>query len=733
MFMAVVSFGQDISLTEADSLMKSFAASKTDQDRIDILFKLAQYHMFKPGEYQVDLDSANACIDKAAALNAKVKSADDDGFLMLLKSFLAREKGEMKEGRAMADSAVAMLKNGKNKDYLGRAYFALSEYYNHWDSDQLPEKIRLVELTCKAYQQTENVERQAFTLTFLADLYTLNDKDSMALKKLDTALALYQSIGHKELQSIYVLYFRIYYGGKLFRQSLNYGLLALKCAQSAGDTSMTLCQINNSVGMAYYQVKEFGKAVPYFLEAFRITEKYGDNSSALALMMNIVPTYIELKKPDQALDFMKTYPEKLRVEKTDPNYIQTPLAYLMIYTELKRFKEARPYLDEIQQLIKLYNIGARVLSNAYYMILKYYLDSGQYQDAKIYARKLDSASISEGAVRHKASFYLKFRLDTALGNYRSAVTNLLAYQELNDSLFNESSNKQIKQLEIEYETEKNKNEIAILSQKNQLQQNSLDREKLVRNFTIGGIVLLFIIVGLLYRQYRHKQQSNKVILHKNEQLQHLLTEKEWLVKEIHHRVKNNFHIVASLLEIQSSYLKNKEALSAINESKNRIHSMSIIHQKLYQSETFSTINMPEYIYELVEYLRESYSIRENIGFSLQIENIELNHASAITLGLILNEAITNAIKYAFAETEDGKISISLTHISDSQILLSIADNGRGLPTNFDSKIGASMGMELLQGLTDDLGGSFSIETKEGTHIKVIFDYKPVIASNTPFS
>jgi two-component sensor histidine kinase len=231
-------------------------------------------------------------------------------------------------------------------------------------------------------------------------------------------------------------------------------------------------------------------------------------------------------------------------------------------------------------------------------------------------------------------------------------------------------------------------------------------------------------------EINHKNESLQSLIHEKD---NLLMEKEWLLKEIHHRVKNNFHIVSSLLEIQSSYLKNKEALSAIKDSQHRIHSMSIIHQKLYQSETLSTIRMPEYIYELVEYLRESYAIRENVGFSLQIDNIELNHASAITLGLILNEAITNAIKYAFAKTKDGKISISLAHISDSQILLSIADNGRGLPIHFDSKIGASMGMELLQGLTDDLGGSFSIETNEGTHIKVIFDYKRATAGNVSFS
>jgi two-component sensor histidine kinase len=157
--------------------------------------------------------------------------------------------------------------------------------------------------------------------------------------------------------------------------------------------------------------------------------------------------------------------------------------------------------------------------------------------------------------------------------------------------------------------------------------------------------------------------------------------------------------------------------------------MSIIHQKLYQSDTLSTIHMPEYVYELVEYLRESYPIRENVAFSLQIENIELNHASAITLGLILNEAITNALKYAFTKTEEAKIFISLTHISDSQILLNVADNGKGLPADFDTKTGASMGMELLQGLTDDLGGSLSIETTDGTCIKIIFDYKPKTAAH----
>jgi two-component sensor histidine kinase len=325
------------------------------------------------------------------------------------------------------------------------------------------------------------------------------------------------------------------------------------------------------------------------------------------------------------------------------------------------------------------------------------------------------------------------RIDSSEGNYQKALREFKLSNAASDSIYSLRRKNQFAELQTQYETEVKDKNIELLVEKDKVQQANLHQSDIVRRITLSGILVLLIVIGLIYGQYRIKRRANKAINEKNRALEQLVRDKEWLVKEIHHRVKNNFHIVSSLLEIQSSYLKNRDALSAIQESQHRIHAMSIIHQKLYQSDTLSTIHMPEYIYELVEYLRESYAIRENIGFALQIENIELNDASAITLGLILNEAITNAIKYAFTKTKNGQIAISLTHISDSQILLSIADNGRGLPTDFETKIGASMGMELLQGLTDDLGGSFSIETNNGTQIKVIFGYKRINVANVPFS
>jgi two-component system, sensor histidine kinase PdtaS len=365
------------------------------------------------------------------------------------------------------------------------------------------------------------------------------------------------------------------------------------------------------------------------------------------------------------------------------------------------------YMEIARQKLSLGNIPATE---------KYFNQAGHF---------IDSSDIFNMARVH----WLQYKLDSAHGNYLKALNEYWKYRSFDDSIYSLAKAKQFSELQVQYETEAKDKDIELFKQKDKVQKATLRQSNTIKKVTLAGVVVMLIVTGLIYYLYRNKQRANKEIHEKNLALGQLVKDKEWLIKEIHHRVKNNFHIVASLLEIQSSYLKNKEALSAIKESQHRIHSMSIIHQKLYQSDTLSTIHMPEYIYELVEYLRESYAIRDDIRFSLQVDNIELDHASAITLGLILNEAITNAIKYAFIKTEGGKISISLSHISDSQLLLSITDNGLGLPTDFDSKRGASMGMELLQGLTDDLGGSFKIETNEGTHIKIVFNYKPIQAKN----
>lgn len=509
------------------------------------------------------------------------------------------------------------------------------------------------------------------------------------------------------------------------------------------------------LGNAYWELGQFDKSISYHKQSIAISHQKGELVQ-VGMARRMTVALIKQKKVGDALALLyEIIDRRLLCNTEDKMYIAQSLG--SCYNALGQYAGAEKYYLESVTWSRQSSLRFQYV--AYQGISRFYVENAHYSKAEPYLEQLLKATPQQILPNYLAGVHLMwFKVDSARQNYPGAIHHYQQYKALQDSIFNATKSKQIAQLSIQYETAKKEQDIkikekniALLKEQNKVQQNQ-------RNAFIVGTGLLAAVLVLGFNRYNLKQRVNRQlryqqqVLHaqqeqikqKNEHLSELLTdkdllllqkdtligekdqlltEKEWLVKEIHHRVKNNFHIVASLLEIQSSYLKNKEALSAIKDSQNRIHSMSIIHQKLYQSETLSTIHMPEYIYELVEYLRESYSIRENIGFSLQIENVELNHASAITLGLILNEAITNAIKYAFTKTKDKQISISLSRISATQLMLGIADNGRGLPGDFNTRVGASMGMELLQGLAGDLGGNFSIETNNGTHIKVIFDYK----------
>jgi two-component sensor histidine kinase len=278
---------------------------------------------------------------------------------------------------------------------------------------------------------------------------------------------------------------------------------------------------------------------------------------------------------------------------------------------------------------------------------------------------------------------------------------------------------------------------------------------------IGGAVLLLLLLGVIYNRYRLKQRSNqlleaqqqvlqaqqKEINEKNEHLSQLLeekdtllvqkdnlieekdgllTEKEWLLKEIHHRVKNNLQVVMSLLDSQADSLQDKAALSAIQESQHRVQAMALIHQKLYQSESLARIPMTEYIEEVVAYLNDSYSLYQPIRFDVEVEDIELDVTLAVPLGLIINEAITNAFKYAFPDERSGTITVRLQRLEQASYELVIADDGVGLPASYDPSRSRSLGMTLIHGFSRQLGGKLIITSPPGMCISLKFQEDQLI-------
>ncbi|HEX3037293.1 MAG TPA: histidine kinase dimerization/phosphoacceptor domain -containing protein [Thermodesulfobacteriota bacterium] len=204
-----------------------------------------------------------------------------------------------------------------------------------------------------------------------------------------------------------------------------------------------------------------------------------------------------------------------------------------------------------------------------------------------------------------------------------------------------------------------------------------------------------------------------------EQLNISLREKEVLLKEIHHRVKNNLQIISSLLNLQSKYIKGQKAREKFKESQNRVKSMALIHEKLYQSENLEEINFAGYIKSLVNYLIGSYGVSSDIKLSVDIDNISMSIDKAIPCGLITNEIVSNSLKHAFPDREKGEVRVSL-HVGNTDYIMSISNSGTPFPKNVDFRNTKSLGLRLVCALVDQLQGTIELNRSNGTEFKITF-------------
>jgi two-component system, sensor histidine kinase PdtaS len=221
--------------------------------------------------------------------------------------------------------------------------------------------------------------------------------------------------------------------------------------------------------------------------------------------------------------------------------------------------------------------------------------------------------------------------------------------------------------------------------------------------------LKFAVEMTLYRHEMDKKLKNS------------LKEKELLLKEIHHRVKNNMQIISSLLNLQSKYIKDKDDLEIFKESQNRVKSMAKIHEKLYQSESLAKINFADYVKSVEMDLFRSYGADPNrIKLETNFDDVQLNINTAIPCGLIINELITNSLKYAFPDARKGKININLLKDEDDNFNLTLSDDGIGFPESLDFRNTETLGLQLVNMLVRQLNGSIKLDRSQGTKFKIKF-------------
>jgi PAS domain S-box-containing protein len=217
-----------------------------------------------------------------------------------------------------------------------------------------------------------------------------------------------------------------------------------------------------------------------------------------------------------------------------------------------------------------------------------------------------------------------------------------------------------------------------------------------------------------------RKQAERALRQAVEQIKTSLHEKEVLLKEIHHRVKNNMQVITSLLSLQSKTIKDEQALSVFQDSQNRVKSMALIHETLYQSKDLSRIDFAEYLQKLVAHVSRSYRIRpEAIRINVNVDDVSLPIDMAVPCGLIINELASNSLKYAFPADTRGEVNITFGH-ADAQYVLRVSDTGVGLPHNFDPEQGKSLGMKLVRMLTGQLCGEMEHRNGVGTTFEIKF-------------
>ncbi len=237
--------------------------------------------------------------------------------------------------------------------------------------------------------------------------------------------------------------------------------------------------------------------------------------------------------------------------------------------------------------------------------------------------------------------------------------------------------------------------------------------------------LYSISTAILWDMSVHVTDITDIRLYE-EKLRNSLSEKETLLKEIHHRVKNNLQIISSLLSLELNYIKDEDDLKIFKESQNRVKSMAMIHEKLYRSKDLSRIDFSEYIRELTSYIYESYiDSKRDIKFELVIENVFLEINPAIPCGLIINELVTNSLKYAFTDGRKGKIRIKFYKSKKNVYYFSLNDNGIGLPVGFDINKTKTFGLSLVNDLVSQLEGVIQIKSDINRGTSVKFHFSPV--------
>lgn len=499
--------------------------------------------------------------------------------------------------------------------------------------------------------------------------------------------------------------------------ALEHYLLAYQGYYQSGNNKRISSVLNN-LGIIYREKEDYKLARKSYFESYNLKLALGDSLGGAKNLNNIALLYGYEEEIDSSIHYFARSKELFTKNGYGGNAQLVNLDLGQTYYIAKDYDNAISLLKEILESEVIDYASAKQRIGGILALSESYRKKANLAEAHNLLSKNMGYIENHGTKSDLADVYLSHsETYAAKKEYNQAYKYLDKHKDLQEELVANSR--------LKYEEEMTAS-FNLLGKENELktQELKLADQLKTRDRLIAGVTLISILSTLLYVLLRTKNKLNSDLANKNIMLNKAVSEKNVLLKEIHHRVKNNLQIISSLLNLQRRYQSNEKTSAAFLEGQNRVKSMSMIHQLLYQEDQLTSINTKTYTDKLVQSLRAAYKMSSSsLTFFNKVEEITLDVDTMIPIGLVLNELVTNAFKYAYKNRNHGILGIELKKM-DHHLALKVYDDGPGFPKEFNIEETNSFGYKLIHSLGRKLEATLTFENKEyNTVIVTIKNYK----------
>lgn len=481
-----------------------------------------------------------------------------------------------------------------------------------------------------------------------------------------------------------------------------------------------ICNIYNKIGGVYFNQENYEKAEKYWKKSFNVAQEY-KSAKELANASNNLGELKRLNnQPKKALQF---YQYALNIQQAIQDSTGLLVSWGNIGTAyLKKGQpdSAKYYYDTAYQWAQVLEDSVRLLHTsrdygAYHQL------TNNVQQALDWNKKTLELAQAQKDTSILIEVHKKFvQLYEKQKNWDALLVHQKQWTALQQAQILKKSKKMAMQIEAEYVVNQHEKEVLKLRQEAALQQEK-NRQQSIIQWSISLVLLLLLLAALWTLHLIRKH--NKEVNHHLQKIKQQNKEKETLLQEIHHRVKNNLQVVTSLLNLQSHDIEDVAIKDLFAQSQYRINSMAIVHEMLYQSSNLSAINYQEYLEQLIQRLIRSMKGKgQEIQLEMDIAPISLNVDTAVPLGLLITELITNSLKYGLEKGKVGVLTVHLKPYEEESYLLEIGDNGKGIGKDWtQASKPKSLGLRLVRQLVLQLEGELTLNTeKQGTHYQLYF-------------